>query len=440
MKTILVAIVLGVAAFAAAQDAAQPAQQPAGQPQQQVVIKDPAEYNAYVSAYQQKDPTAQISGLEAFLTQYPNSVMKNQALEILMGAYQTQQATITDAAKRRATIQKVMDTANKLLASDTCNERALALLAYWDRALAQGGDPAAQQELTDGKKSGEQGLSCFDKVTDPEIKKMQPQMTPIFKSIIGLDDLQTKDYSGAIENLRAAVDATPGDFSIVYPLALAYWPDAKTPTTPENSMNAIWYAGHASGVAPASSQPAIEKYARSLYIRYHGGDDGWPDVLAKAKAGATPPADLSTLIKPAPTPADQAHTMAASKDPKEMDFAMWEFILQNGSQDDRDKVWNAIKGQSFQLNGTVIKASATEFDIAASLDDIDAKQADVTLTFEASIPKTRIPKEGASLDFEGSPASYTPSPFMMTMEKGKLAAPKPSPAHHAAPRKPASGQ
>ena len=61
------------------------------------VIKDPAEYNAYVGAVQQTDPAAKISGLEAFLTQYPNSVMKTQALEILMGAYQgtnNQQKTI----------------------------------------------------------------------------------------------------------------------------------------------------------------------------------------------------------------------------------------------------------------------------------------------------------------------------------------------------------
>ena len=53
-----------------------------------IQIKDPAEYNAYVAAIQQKDPNAKISGLEAFLTQYPNSVMKNTALEVLMQTYQ----------------------------------------------------------------------------------------------------------------------------------------------------------------------------------------------------------------------------------------------------------------------------------------------------------------------------------------------------------------
>ena len=62
MKTILVTVVLGVAALAAAQTAAQPPQgQPPASAAQAPVIKDPAEYNAYLSAIGQKDPAAQIS-------------------------------------------------------------------------------------------------------------------------------------------------------------------------------------------------------------------------------------------------------------------------------------------------------------------------------------------------------------------------------------------
>ena len=91
MKKILLTVVLGVSVVAVAQSP-QPAQsQPATPAQGQAaapaasqsaapVIKDPAEYNAYVAAIQQKDPTAKISGLEAFLTQYPNSVMKSRRL------------------------------------------------------------------------------------------------------------------------------------------------------------------------------------------------------------------------------------------------------------------------------------------------------------------------------------------------------------------------
>ena len=125
--------------------------------------------------------------------------------------------------------------------------------------------------------------------------------------------------------------------------------------------------------------------------------------------------------------------MVTATAPDKMDFAQWEFILGNGTQADQDLVWNAIKGKAVQLGGTVIKATATEFDIAGSLDDIDAKKADITLTFESPIPARLIPKEGASIDFQGEPSAYTPNPFMMTMEKGLLAKPKTAPkppVHH----------
>lgn len=435
MKTILLTVVLAIAVGAVAQDAAAPAQgqsqQPAQGQAQAPVIKDPAEYNAYVAAIQQKDNNAKISGLEAFLTQYPNSVMKNQALEVLMGSYQ-----------QANNPKKTMDTATKLVAADPCNMRGLALLAYFDRVMAQGGDPNAAQLLTDGKKYGQQGMDCWSKVSDPEITKMKDQMSSIFKAAEGMADLQAKNYNDAIPELKAAADANPTDFSVVYPLALAYWPDPKTPTTPENSRNAIWYATRASAIAPAQAQAQIEKYAKSLFRRFHGGEDGWPDFLAKAKAGTAAPApdELTTLIPPAPTPADQAHKMVQDTTPDKMDFATWEFVLSNGSQADQDAVWNAIKGKPVQMVGTVISTEPDTFMVAGSSDDIDAKKADITLKFEEKVPARLIPKDGNdNFQFQGEPASYTPNPFMMVMEKGRLLNAKPAaPAHKPAAKKPAA--
>jgi hypothetical protein len=432
MKKILVTVVLGLAVGAAGQAAAPPAQPPQGQPtqgqpaapSQAPVIKDPAEYNAYVGAVQQTDPTAKISGLEAFLTQYPNSVMKTQALEILMGAYQ-----------QTGNQQKTTDTAVKLVTADSCNVRALALLAYFDRVRAQGGDPNAKQLLADAKKYAQQGLECLPKFNKPEgtsdadFQKMKDQMAGIFNAAIGIAALQDKDFPTAVKALRVAVDGNPQDFSVVYPLALAYLGQ-----TPPDYINGIWYAARAAAVAPPQAQAQIEKYARSQYMKYHAGDDGWPQVLAAAKANPTPPADFT--IKPAPTPAEQAHKMVQETPPDKMDFATWEFVLSNGSQEDQDAVWNAIKGKAVQMNGVVFKATPTQFEIAASSDDITAKKPDVTLNFEDTIPAKLIPKEGASLDFQGEPASYTPNPFMMVMEKGRLlkaAAPAPTkkaPVHH----------
>jgi hypothetical protein len=448
MKKILVTVVLGVAAIAAqgaaqtaqqpSQPAAQPAQgQPPASPAQAPVIKDPAEYNAYVGAVQQKDPAAQISGLEAFLTQYPNSVMKNSALQVLMQDYQ-----------QTNNQQKTIDTATKLVAADPGNVRAMALLAYFDRMKAQGGDANAQQDLVDAKKYGQMGLDALPKFTKPDgtsdadFQKMKDQMTGIFEAAMGIADLTAKDYDDSRKELRVAADGNPTDFSVVYPLALAYvGPTPPDPKTPPDSLNAIWYAARASVVAPTPQyQQQIEKYARNQYIKYHGGDDGWTDILAKAKANPVEPTDLATTIKPAPSPDEQAHKMlqdtadAEGKlHPEKMDFAIWEFVLSNGKPDDQKAVWDGIIGKVFLLNGQIIDASPTELHIAASEDDIEAKKADVTLTLTEKLPLRLVPKPGVSMNFQGSPASYTPSPFMVTMEKGSLpdlkVAPK-APVHH----------
>ena len=248
-------------------------------------------------------------------------------------------------------------------------------------------------------------------------------MEGIFSAAIGIKCLQDKDYACAVPALRKTVDANPNDFSVVYPMALAYLGQ-----TPPDYQNGIWFAARAAAVAPAAAQAQIEKYARGQYVKFHYDDEGWADLLAAAKAGGA-----QVPIKPPPTPAEQAHKMALETAPDKMDFAQWEFVLSNGEQADRDTVWNAIKGKPVQMNGTVIKATADEFDIAGSLDDIEKKIADITLTFDDKIPAKLIPKEGASLDFQGNPASYTPTPFMMTMEKGMLPKPKVAPPAHKPP-------
>src|SRR3984885_14142629 len=133
MKKSLLSIVLTFAGacIAVAQTPAQPAQpaaQAAPAAQQKKEIKDPAEYNAYVGAVQQSDPKAKISGVEAFLTQYPNSVMKEDALELLMGAYQ-----------QTGDVPKTLDAAQRLLQVNPNNYRALALLTYMKRQAAEAG-------------------------------------------------------------------------------------------------------------------------------------------------------------------------------------------------------------------------------------------------------------------------------------------------------------
>jgi len=424
MKTSLKLVVLGLAMLVALPLAV--AQQPAAQPaaSQGPVIKDPAEYNAYVSAVQQQDVNAKISGLEAFLAQYPNSVVKNDALSALMGAYQQS----NNGAK-------MIETAKKLVDADGCNLRALALLAYTGRVTAQAGqDP--QNNLAMAKQYGSKGITCLatatkpDGMTDADFQKLKDQTSVIFNAAVGVAAFQDKDFATASKSLRVAADATPTDFSMVYPLALAY-----IQSTPPDYINGIWFAARASGIAPAQYQASIEKYAKAQYAKYHGGEDGWPEYLAQAKTSTTPPA-----IKPAPTPAEQAHILVQSKKPETMDFAEWQLVLTQGSPEDAATVWDAIKGKSLQFQAKLLKASATSLDLAASLDDSEKNVKDVELQMGAEIPAKMLAglKEGGDIQVAGTPASYTANPFLIVMEDGKFlvkAAP-PAPAKKPVARRP----
>ena len=449
MKTSLVAIVLAVTSMAVGQGAApqsqaqpaapqqqqQPQQQPQAQspqpgaaqpqaqaPQQKKEIKDPAEYNAYVGAVQQADAAAKISGLEAFLSQYPNSVMKEDALELLMGAYQQ----TNNAAKMNEASQR-------LLQANPNNLRALALMAYSKRAAAEA-NQNPQQNLTEAAQYADRGLQALKTASKPEgmsdadFEKLKSQMSTIFNGVAGIAALQSKNFPVAEERLRAAVQGEPNDLRNVYPLALAY-----LTATPPDPVNGLFFMARAANLAAGSpGQAQILAYGKSQYTKYHGSDQGWTELLALAKTNPMPPAGFTITQYVPPTPAEQAAELVKNKTPdeiKKLTFAEWELVLSAGKPEDAEKVWNVIKGLPLQIEGIVISVTPTQLEIAASQDDIEKKRADIQLNMLGPIPAKLMPKEAAVLDFEGVPASYTPTPFVMVMEKGTLltkAAPAPA--------------
>lgn len=362
--------------------------------------------------------------------------MKEDALELLMRTYQ-----------QLGNVDKTMDAANRVLQANPNNVTALALLSYLHRLRAQNGGPNAAQDLASARKFAETGLQALPNYQKPEgmadldFAKLKDQLAGIFNGSVGIAALTAGDYPTAQKSLQDAVNITPNDFSLVYPLALAYVNQPNAP--PQIQLQGIWYCARSANIAPDAAKAGIEKFCGSKYRRYHGGDDGWPDVKAAASA-PVPPAGWT--IKPAPTPAEQAAKMCAEKTADKMSFDEIQFILTSGNQQCSDTVWNAIKDKPLALGGgKVITASPTELTIAESYDDINATpaKADITLQMAGEIPAKLMPKEGAAIDFQGKPASFTPNPFMMTLTEGALvkqksAEPPPkktTPTHHAPVRK-----
>src|SRR5262249_8980591 len=168
----------------------------------------------------------------------------------------------------------------------------------------------------------------------------------------------------------------------------------------------------------------IGDYGRIKYKNFHGGEDGWPELIAQAQASPNPPTDIETRIKPAPTPVEQCAALAASKDPRKMDFGEWELVFTYCDQPTQDKVWTAIKGVNLQFVAQVIEASKSKLSLAATADAIEKKVADVDVTMAAPIPVAKMPKVGSQITLQAMPTSYDKQPYMMHMGDGKLAVAK----------------
>ncbi len=425
MKKLLLMLLLVWAAAAFAQQTAPPSA-PAGSTappaagQKQKVIKDPAEYKAYVDAVQTTDAAKRATLVESFLKTYPNTVMKEDATELLLKTYQ--QLLATDPQKYT---QKVIDTGQQLLKIDPNNLTALALLSYMDHALAQGGGPNAGQMLNQAGQYGERGMQQLqtqskpEGYTDEQWNKLKSDFRTVFLGSIGHAALQAKDYKKAQDALKEVVASDPNNFSNVFLLALAYL-EPNPPVT-----EGLFWIARAIALAPpqmlATQLQTYQRYGRSKYVRYHGSDEGWDQLLATAKTATAPPPNFS--VAPAPSPSEQAGIMLQKSTPDQMAFADWQFILSSGNQQAADQVWNAIKGKALRMIAQVISASPTSVHIAGSEDDIQANKADIELTFATPLTPARVPKPGTQITVQGVPDSYTPNPFMMHMSDGQLITP-----------------
>jgi len=439
MKRVLVTFVLALTAGAMgfAQQPTAPAPNAGATqntPTSQKVIKDPAEYNAYITALNTTDPAAKAAAMEAFVTQYPNSIVKIDALEQAMAAYQE--------LKNQA---KVEETAKRILQLDPNNIRALAIVAFIDRTKASTGDKTALQSTCNESQTGLQHLPTWEKpegLSDADFQKLKNQMADIFEGAAGFCALQAKNYPVAKEHYNNALKIDPTNMGDVYQLAIA-----ELGTTPID-LNGFWHCAKAINLAQTQNNPqaaqGINGYCRAFYHNYHGNDQGWDQFVQQTGTLPAPPANIAQMITPKPTPCDLAVQAVQQNDVTQLSFGDKEFILQQkgcspAGTEAADKVWQSIqdleKGGQAKLKIPVKVVSATSDTIDAAITDENqaANKADIHVMMEK--PMTKPPAPGTMTDIIGIITNYTPNPFMFTMEKGELPAAKKPPVHHTPTKK-----
>lgn len=405
--------------------------------QVQMSQEEYAKYNAAVTA---TTPQAKAQAFEDYLKAYPNSAVKADVLSQLLYAY----SQTGDQAK-------TLDAADRLLAVDPNNIRALTLEVYYRRAEADKlTDPAAKQAALDKVATYAQtGLNAPKPqgVSDSDFEALKKAAQPTFESAIADDDLAKKDNAGAITALKAEIAADPADtqkpspvLQDVYFLAQAYYT-----STPPDYLNCAWYATRAANFAPAGPKEQISQLATYCYTKYHGNKDGYDAMQTAAQTNIDPPAGFFDTIKPAPKPEDiVANLISTTPDLATLALSDKEFVLTYGKPEDADKVFDTVKGKSVEIPDAVVVA-ATPDQLQVAVSD-DAKQAQpkptADFTFNMKEPLKTVPNVGDKVTLQGTYASYTQKPLMITMSDGSVVTPKkatparrPTTTHHTTTRR-----
>jgi tetratricopeptide (TPR) repeat protein len=430
MKRVFLAAVLIASAAAFAQTADQGGA-PGGQTQgaqgggsQTKTIADANEYNDYISATQQTDPNAKGAALEAFVQKYPNSVVKEDALQAAMAAYQ-----------QGGNLQKSAETASKILQVNPNNVPALAVQTYVSRQNAQSVPPAQQAEafakVGEMAQRGLQQLPSYkpNGVPPADVQKQVAAFSQIFYGSAGQAALAAKNYADAQKYLSEAVKASPDNVQDVYPLALAYI--QQTPPSDDALLNGVWYMARAYNLVAAQNPQAAQQVgnAGQYYLnKYHGKQPDsqqlWNNVVAMAKASPTPPPNFATSIPKAPSPEQQVKEMlvAANNNIQTMSFGEWVLIFTYGDPQTKQQVFQQIANKPFKFQGQVIDATPDTVHVALTQDAIDAKKAEVEVKLVE--PEKKAPDAGSPFAFQANPVKVDSQPFMMFMDQGVDLTPK----------------
>lgn len=390
------------------------------------------EYAKYQTCSTATAAAAKATACEDYLKAYPNSAVKADVLGQLLYAY----GQTGDEAK-------TLDAADRVLAVEPDNLRALTMEVYYRRADADKlTDAAAKQAALDKVATYAQtGLNATKPKdqSDADFAALKAATQPTFESAIADDDLAKKDNASAITALKTEIDAHEPDtekpspvLSDVYVLAQAYYT-----STPPDYLNCAWYATRAANFAPPAAQAQIGQLASYCYTKYHGSKDGYDAMQTAVKTNLDPPAGFLAGIKPAPKPEDiVSNLISTTPDLASLALSDKEFVLTYGQPADADKVFDTVKGKSVEIPGAVVvAATADQLQVAVSDDAKQSKTAD--FTFNMKEPLKTVPNVGDTVTLDGTYASYTQKPVMITMSDASIVLPKkPTPVHHAPARRP----
>jgi hypothetical protein len=379
--------------------------------------KDAAEYDLYKPITQTQDPKLWLESLDKWTKQYPQSELADVRRQLYLETYR-QLGRTREAFN--AAVEVLRDNGNNLFALSTIAGSIYQLT------------PASAADLDIAERACTTILANLDgiyakenrptEMSDAEAAKAKPEMKVFAQKTAGWIDWTRKDFARAEVELAKALALDPKQAQLSYWLGDAMLEQNKT--NPEKQPAALYYFARAAAYDGPNSLPAADRknlmeYLNTAYVKYHGSDEGLPQLVAGAKSIAAVPPGFQ--IKSASQIEKERIEAEQMFDKTHPERALWKDLKAALTAPSGDSYFETNMKDALvpRLKGKLVAASPAAKPKELIL-AIENPAGDVTLKLDGALPGKMEP--GGEIEFEGVAKSFTKDPFMVTFdtEKTKL--------------------
>jgi len=375
--------------------------------------KDPAEFTLYDSILKDTNPKTRLDKLQEWQTKYAATEFEKQRKQLFLNTY---------VALNQP--KDAVGEAKLILADDPKDFTSLYYTMYFTRALA--GNNPTPDVLDQGEKATTALLANIDtpppNVTADQWKGARTPVETLGHSTLGWIAMQRKMWDAAEGEFQKTLAMDPNNAEVDYFIGTVI----ASEKNPQKMPVAFFYFARAAtyegptGALPQAGRQQVLDYVKRAYKGYHGSDEGFNDVLTLAKAQAAPPPDYH--IRTAKEIAEENQKKQEAEDAKDPQLKLWKDIKTQLTAADGAGYFSTNMKDALlpPLKGKVVKLEPEVKPKTVVLALEDGTTPDATLIFEMPLAGKVDP--GTELTFEGVPASYTASPYMVVfnVEPDKL--------------------
>jgi hypothetical protein len=364
---------------------------------------DRAEYDLALAVRAESAPEKRAFLIGQWKEKYPASQLRQMRSELELATY--------EAARNWP---RVLSVAKEMLKNDAGS----FVGAYWVSLLGTRSDDASPEALADTERAAKTLLTTADAffrstqagtaVADREKQRLETDI--LAHKTLGWVAWQRGSYDAAEREFRLCLEKDPQQVEVSAWLGTVL--GLQKP--PEKQLQAIWQLARAANIdgeggLPPGARREVRSLLERVYGSYHGSIEGIEQVGAAAKTSPVPPPDFSI---------ETAEQAANRKEDEELartnpQLGAWVQIRRKLAGSEGASYFETLRSTPLQFKGFVVSCTPANRPAEIAVGMRDASTTEVILKVDPAFANAAEP--GTSIEFEATPESFTPEPFVMTM-------------------------